>query len=113
MDEIKCKNIVCITLSPEQKKYLNNKGYNIILASIWNSPNFLFEKFDAIILNGSTEHFLNISDNSNKYYKMFYIINKCLNSISKSQKVVITEIHFHRQFSVYEYFQLYLLDRTY
>ena len=77
-DEIKCKNIVGITLSPEQKKYLTKQGYNIILASIWNLPSFLFGKFDAIILNGSTEHFLNTSDNSNKYYEMFNMINKCL-----------------------------------
>jgi SAM-dependent methyltransferase len=112
-DEIKCKNIVGVTLSPEQKNYLTKKGYTIVLASIWDLPNFLYGKFDAIILNGSTEHFLNTTEKSDKYYEMFNMINKCLNSKSKSQRVVITAIHTHRPFSIYEYFQLYLLDRTY
>ena len=112
-EEVKCKNIVGVTLSPEQKKYLSKQGYNIVLASIWDLPHELYGKFDAIILNGSTEHFLNITEEQKKYYEMFNVINQCLNPKSKSQRVVITAIHCHRPFSSYEYFQLYLLDRTY
>jgi SAM-dependent methyltransferase len=112
-EEVKCNNVVGVTLSPEQQKYLNSKGYNIVLASIWNLPHYLYQKFDAIILNGSTEHFLNITEHSDKYYEMFNMINKCMNPRSKSQRIVITAIHCHRPFSSYEYFQLYLLDRTY
>jgi SAM-dependent methyltransferase len=112
-EEIKCKNIVGVTLSPEQQKYLSKKGYNIVLSSIWELPTELYGKFDAIILNGSTEHFLNASENPDKYYEMFNMINKCLNPRSKSQRVVITAIHTHRQLSSFEYFQMYLLERTY
>ena len=112
-DVVKCKNIVGITLSPDQQKFLSNKGYTIILSSIWDLDKSLYNKFDAIVLNGSTEHFLNITDDDDKYNKMFDIINKCLNKNSKSKRVIITCIHFHRNFSSYELFQLYLLERTY
>lgn len=111
--EIKCHNVVGITLSPEQKKYLSNQGFNIILSSIWDLPSSLYNKFDAIILNGSTEHFLNTSEKDDKFEKMFEMINRCLNPKSKSQRVVITAIHTHRPLSAYEYFQAYLLERTY
>lgn len=111
--ELKCKNVVGITLSPEQKKYLSKQGYDIVLSSIWDLPKNLYHKFDAIILNGSTEHFLNTTESQDKYDEMFDMINRCLNPRSKSQRVVITAIHCHRPFSSYEMFQLYLLDRTY
>ena len=112
-DTVKCKNIVGVTLSPEQDKYLSNQGYDIVLSSIWDLPNNLNNKFDAIILNGSTEHFLNITENDSRYNKMFEVINRCLNPKSRSKRVVITCIHLHRKFSIYEYFQGYLLERTY
>ena len=75
-DTVKCKNIVGVTLSPEQDKYLSNQGYDIVLSSIWDLPNNLNNKFDAIILNGSTEHFLNITENDSRFNKMFEVINK-------------------------------------
>ena len=112
-EEIKCKNVVGITLSPEQHKYLSNKGYNIVLSSIWDLPKSLYNKFDAIVLNGSTEHFLNCTESDNKFDEMFNMINKCFNPRSKSKRIVITCIHFHRKLSIYEYFQVYLLERTY
>ena len=110
---VKCKNVVGVTLSPEQHKYLTNKGYNIVLSSIWDLPTNLYGKFDAIVLNGSTEHFLNCTEKDDKYSQMFNMINKCLNPKSKSGRVVITCIHVHRPFSLYETFQCYLLERTY
>jgi SAM-dependent methyltransferase len=97
-DDIKCKNVVGVTLSPEQHKYLSDKGYNIVLSSIWDLPKNLYGKFDAIVLNGSTEHFLNCTENDDKFDEMFSMINKCLNPKSKSKRVVITCIHFHRPF---------------
>jgi cyclopropane fatty-acyl-phospholipid synthase-like methyltransferase len=112
-DDLKCKNIVGVTLSPEQDKYLSNQGYNIVLSSIWDLPNNLNNKFDAIILNGSTEHFLNCTEDDTRFNEMFEVINRCLNPKSRSKRVVITCIHLHRPFSIYEYFQGYLLERTY
>jgi cyclopropane fatty-acyl-phospholipid synthase-like methyltransferase len=112
-DDLKCKNVVGITLSPEQHKYLSNQGYNIVLSSIWDLPNNLNNKFDAIILNGSTEHFLNCTEDDTRFNEMFEVINRCLNPKSRSKRVVITCIHLHRTFSIYEYFQGYLLERTY
>ena len=58
-------------------------------------------------------HFLNTSDNEDGYYKMFNIIDKCLNKNSESKRVIITCIHMNRKLSSFEYFQFYLLERTY
>lgn len=116
-NDVKCKRIVGVTLSPEQSKYLKNKGFEIILTSIWDLPPSYFHQFDSIVLNGSTEHFLNTTDcgetKNNKYLEMFEIIKKCIDPNSKKQRIVITCIHMHRPLAPFERFQTYLLDRTY
>ena len=114
---VKCKKVVGLTLSPDQHKYLIEKGYDCILSSVWNIPESLYGKFDAVVLNGSTEHFLNTTENAypdqHKYNLLFEIIKKCLNPNSNKKRVVITCIHLHRKLAPFEYFQAYLLDRTY
>jgi hypothetical protein len=48
-----------------------------------------------------------------KLKQLFIEINKCIDPKSDNGRVVITAITQHRDFSIYEKMQIYLLERTY
>ncbi len=101
----------------EPQVNLNNKqGLNVVLADIWEIPDDLHGQFDCVVLNGSTEHFCtwkNHKEMDSKLEQLFVEIDKCIDPASANKRVVITAITQHRDFSIYEKMQIYLLERTY
>lgn len=113
---------VGLTPSPDQVALLKKRGVDVRLVDIWDIPEKhpeLHHAFDAIVMNGSTEHFLNLqTGNTDKkqralYKRMFRIVKMCIDPNSTSKRCVITAIHFHRDHSLYETMQLFLLERSY
>ena len=109
-----------ITPSPDQVSLLTKQGLDVRLINIWNVFDYsnLKSAYDVVIMNGSTEHFLKISDTKKQqdeyYSKMFNAVQYCLDPNSSSKRCIITAIHFNKQsFAIYEKFQGYLLERTY
>jgi cyclopropane fatty-acyl-phospholipid synthase-like methyltransferase len=91
-------------------------GIEVVLADIWDIPESLHGKFDCVVLNGSTEHFCSWKDRHDidkKLEQLFIEINKCLDPASTNNRIVITAITQHRDFSIYEKMQIYLLERSY
>lgn len=101
----------------EPQVVLNAKrGITVINTDIWSIPQNLHGQFDCVILNGSTEHFCtwkNHSEIDTKLEQLFVEISKCLDPKSDNKRVVITAITQHRDFSLYEKWQIYLLERSY
>lgn len=102
--------------SAPQHKLNTERGLEIVLADIWEIPESLHGKFDVVVMNGSTEHFCTWKTRKEMeplLSKLFGEVNKCLAPDTKNGRVVITAITCHREWSLYEKAQIYLLERTY
>jgi cyclopropane fatty-acyl-phospholipid synthase-like methyltransferase len=112
---------VGLTPSPDQVALLTSSGLDARLVDIWDvgSVTELHGAFDAVVLNGSTEHFLNVANGQTPaeqavlFGRMFRLIRLLIDPNSKSRRCVLTAIHMHRELSLYEMFQMYLLERSY
>ncbi|CAB9517454.1 Cyclopropane-fatty-acyl-phospholipid synthase [Seminavis robusta] len=94
--------VMGITISPEQKEYCRRKGLDVRLQDYralehkqeWHG------QFDAVIANGSMEHFVSTKDGLARragdiYENTFGIYHKLINPSAESRRVVTTVIH-HR-----------------
>ena len=114
-------DITGITPSPDQVALLTSQGLDVRLIDVWDikSKVELHGKYDCVVMNGSTEHFMDLSNGRTieaqraLLTRMFEMVKVCLNPQSHSRRCVITAIHMHRDFSLYEYLQIYILERTY
>ena len=112
---------VGLTPSPDQITLLAKRGLEALPINIWDVDKHpeLHQAFDVVVMNGSTEHFLNIQNGmteaqqDTEFAKMFDMVRYCIDPHSDSKRCVITAIHLNRPFSLYEYMQVYLLERTY
>ncbi len=113
--------ITGITPSPDQVVLMRKQGFDVRLIDIWEieSHHELQNYYDCVVMNGSTEHFMNVGngqtiESQDKLLEhVFKLVKFCINPSSRSRRCVITAIHIHREFSLYENFQLYLLERSY
>ena len=107
-------NITGLTLSQEQVNLIKKKHYknvNIKLLNYKNIPESYYNKYDAILSNGSLEHFRGVSEKEETVYKNFFnICNKCL---KKNGRVVITAIHRKGDLWKKHLLEAYLMSRTY
>lgn len=107
-------NITGLTLSQEQVNLIKKKKYKnvrIELLNYKNIPKSFYNKYDAILCNGSLEHFRAASENEELVYKNFFnICNKCL---KKNGRVVITAIHRKGKLWKRNLLGAYLMSRTY
>jgi cyclopropane fatty-acyl-phospholipid synthase-like methyltransferase len=112
---------VGVTPSPDQARLLAAQGLDVRMIDVWSigSAPELHGAFDAVVLNGSTEHFLNVANGKTPasqavlFDRMFALVRMCLDPASDSRRCVITAIHMHRDLSAYEMLQMYLLERSY
>ena len=75
-------NVTGLTLSQEQVKIIKKKNYKNVRIELLNYkdiPKSFHNKYDAILCNGSLEHFRSVSENEETVYKNFFKRSK-LNS---------------------------------
>ena len=110
--------VVGLTPSPDQVRLLRREGLHVELVDVWDIERHasLHGAFDTVVMNGSTEHFLNVADGANdqpaRFARLFRLVDRCLDP-SRAGRCVITAIHLHRDLAPYEMLQMYLLERTY
>ena len=111
--------VVGLTPSPDQVRLLRREGLQVELVDVWDIGRHeaLHGAFDTVVMNGSTEHFLNVSQGSHeqqaaRFRRMFELVAMCLDPAGAG-RCVITAIHLHRDLAPYEMLQMYLLERTY
>jgi cyclopropane fatty-acyl-phospholipid synthase-like methyltransferase len=88
-----------ITISEDQVAKCRSKGLDVHLFNYKHLPPEWDRKFDAIIANGSLEHFCQPEEaiegkQDQVYREMFKIFARLLDPTSFSQKVATTAIHF-------------------
>ena len=113
--------ITGLTPSPDQVALLKARGLDARLVDVWDigSHTELHGQYDCVVMNGSTEHFMDLSNGRTEssqgrlLRRMFEMVDLCLDPHSASGRCVITAIHMQRGFSAYEYLQIYMLERTY
>ena len=89
-----------ITLSEEQHNYCVQKGLEVYLLNYKDIANDWDKRFDAIIANGSLEHFVSTQQGLNRqaskvYHHLFESVHRLINPESSSARFVTTAIH-HR-----------------
>jgi len=89
-----------ITISSNQVEYCVQRGLEVSLHDYRELPAGWEGAFDGIIVNGSLEHFCQVSDadkgfQDEIYLNMFKTFHYLLDRKSSSQKVVTTAIHFN------------------
>jgi cyclopropane fatty-acyl-phospholipid synthase-like methyltransferase len=91
-----------ITVSPEQVKLCRRKGLNVELLNYRNIDSSWWGQFDAIIANGSPEHYVQPSEAAEGradqiYQEFFGICRRLIDPQSPSGRLVNTTIHFVRK----------------
>lgn len=119
--DIKKRNGIGTGLTISQEEYLaaKEKDLDVHLINYKNLDESWYHRFDAVVCNGSLEHFVDMhagfrGEASQTYQNFFSICSKLLDPNSSIRKVVITAIHVRREKWRYlDYFHLYLLERSY
>jgi cyclopropane fatty-acyl-phospholipid synthase-like methyltransferase len=110
--------VVGLTPSADQVRMLRREGLHVELVDIWSIDQHaaLHGAFDAVVMNGRTEHFLTVANGANdqsaRFKRMFELVDRCLDPMGAGM-CVVTAIHLHRDLSPFELLQMYLLERTY
>jgi cyclopropane-fatty-acyl-phospholipid synthase len=91
-----------ITVSPEQVKLCRKRGLNVELLNYRDIDSSWWRQFDAIIANGSPEHYVQPSEaaagKSDEIYQEFFeICRRLIDPQSPSGRLVNTTIHFVRK----------------
>jgi cyclopropane fatty-acyl-phospholipid synthase-like methyltransferase len=111
-------SVVGLTPSPDQVRLLRREGLRVELVDVWDigEHEALHGAFDVVVMNGSTEHFLNVAngrhDQPVRFRRMFELVGRCLDP-TRAGRCIITAIHMHRALALFEQLQMYLLERTY
>lgn len=88
---------VGITIAPEQASNCRKRGLDVHLLNYRDIPKEWNGRFDAVIANGSLEHFVQpeTASMADQIYKeMFETIRRIINPSSASRRFVTTAIHF-------------------
>lgn len=111
---------VGLTPSPPQVRGLRAAGLDARQVDVWDLAQHpeLHGCFDAVVMNGSTEHFLNVSQHDPaeqraRFAHCFALVRRCLDPESPHRRCVVTAIAGHRNVGRWEWVQAYLLERSY
>jgi len=90
-----------VTISPEQVQHCVGQGLDVYLLNYRDIPDSWNGRFDAVVLNGPIEHFVQATDALSGradaiYHELFGICHRVLDPQSSSRQVVNTTIHFDR-----------------
>jgi cyclopropane fatty-acyl-phospholipid synthase-like methyltransferase len=90
-----------LTISPEQVRFCRSRGLEVRLLDYREIGEEWAHASDAVIANGSIEHFVRPEDaqagNDNTIYnRMFEILHRVIDPESMSRRLVTTTIHFVR-----------------
>jgi cyclopropane-fatty-acyl-phospholipid synthase len=93
---------VGITISFEQVSYCRRKGFEVYLLDHSSLPDEWDRTFDAVIANGSIEHFVQPNDaaagrQADIYRQMFARIHRLIDPNSSVRRFATTTIHFVRE----------------
>ena len=111
---------VGLTPSPPQVRGLRAAGLAAHPVDVWALDDHpeLHGRFDAVVVNGSSEHFLDVSQSDPavqraRFARCFALLRRCLDPDSPHRRCVLTAICGHRDLGAWEYVQAYLLERSY
>lgn len=90
---------VGVSISPEQVNYCRGRGLDVRLLNYRDLGGEWTGRFDAVVANGSVEHFVQAADARAGradaiYAEMFAIFHRVIDPRSPSRRVVNTTIHF-------------------
>lgn len=90
-----------VTISPEQVRHCTSHGLDVHLLNYRDIPDAWNGRFDAVVLNGPIEHFVQPSEAlaglaDAIYHEMFAICHRVLDPQSPVRRVFNTTIHFDR-----------------
>lgn len=90
-----------VTISPEQVRHCTSQGFDVHLLNYRDIPDAWNERFDAVVLNGPIEHFVQPAEAvaglaDAIYHDMFAICHRVLDPQSSSRRIINTTIHFDR-----------------
>jgi cyclopropane-fatty-acyl-phospholipid synthase len=90
-----------VTISPQQVRYCRERGLDVQLLNYRNLGDEFTAQFDAVIANGSLEHFVQAGDavagNGDAIYREFFCIcHRLIDPHSTLRKLMNTTIHFGR-----------------
>ena len=93
---------VGITISPEQVRSCRRRGLDVHLANYRDLPPDWNARFDAVVANGSIEHFAQPQDavqqaGDRVYRHLFRTVHRLIDPASSSRRFVTTTIHFRRR----------------
>ena len=91
-----------ITVSPEQVRFAKREGLDVRLQDYKHLGHEWDRQFDAVIANGSIEHYVQLADaaagRDNELYRhLFETVHRLLDPESTNGRLVSTVIHFHRR----------------
>jgi cyclopropane fatty-acyl-phospholipid synthase-like methyltransferase len=91
-----------ITISPEQQRWCRSRGLDVRLINYVELGREFDGKFDAVVANGSIEHFVQPADAlagqaEVMYTRLFRILHRVLDPTSPVRRVATTVIHFVRR----------------
>ena len=92
---------VGITISPEQVDFCRSRGLDVRLLNYRAIPESWNGTFDAVVANGSMEHFVQPGEAARNrtdelYRQFFYLMHRLLDPASPVRRLVNTTIHFLR-----------------
>ena len=92
---------VGITISPEQVDFCRSRGLDVRLVNYRAIPESWNGTFDAVVANGSMEHFVQPGEAARNrtdelYRQFFYLMHRLLDPASPVRRLVNTTIHFLR-----------------
>jgi cyclopropane fatty-acyl-phospholipid synthase-like methyltransferase len=90
---------VGVTISPQQVQCCKERGLDVHLLNYRNMGEDWQDRFDAVVANGSIEHFVQPTDASEGradeiYGEFFAICRRVIDPRSRSRKLINTTIHF-------------------
>ncbi|MBX3412645.1 MAG: class I SAM-dependent methyltransferase [Pirellulales bacterium] len=90
-----------VTISPHQVRHCRNRGLDVHLLNYHDLPAAWNGCFDAVVLNGPIEHFVQAEEAAAGradaiYHELFGICHRVLDPSSTSRRVINTTIHFDR-----------------
>jgi len=93
---------VGITISPDQQRWCQSRGLDVRLINYVSLGREFDGKFDAVVANGSIEHFVQPADAlagqaEVMYTRLFRILHRVLDPVSPLRRVATTVIHFVRR----------------
>ena len=92
---------VGITISPEQLQYCRRRRHDVCLLNYRDLGDRWNQRFDAVVANGSIEHFVQPLEaargqDDELYRELFEIVHRVIDPDSPNRRFISTTIHFVR-----------------